>query len=53
MDYTAQYNFTVGIRGSTIEEAWEDRLTKLGVDKKKPALPSSSRSSVKHQSSQT
>jgi len=31
---TAQYNFTVGIRGSAIETAWEDRLTKLGIDKK-------------------
>jgi len=29
-----QYNFTVGIRGSAIESAWEHRLTKLGIDKK-------------------
>jgi len=31
---TAQYNFT-GVRCFTIEAAWEDRLTKLGVDNKK------------------
>ena len=29
---TAQYNFTVGARGSAIEASWEDRLKKLGVD---------------------
>jgi len=28
---TAQYNFTVGVRGSAIEAAWEDRLINLGV----------------------
>jgi len=27
---TAQYNLTVGMRGSAIEKAWEDRLTKFG-----------------------
>ena len=27
----AQYNFTVGVTCSTIEAAWEDRLSKLGV----------------------
>jgi len=32
---TAQYNFTVGVRGSAIETAWEDRLTKLGVNNAK------------------
>jgi len=32
---TAQYNFTVGVCGSAIEVAWEDRLTKLGVNKAK------------------
>jgi len=32
---TAQYNFTVGVRGSAIEAAWEDRLTKLGVNSAK------------------
>jgi len=32
---TAQYNFTVGVRGSAIEAAWQDRLTKLGVDNAK------------------
>jgi len=31
----AQYNFTVGVRGSTIETAWEYRLTKLGVNNAK------------------
>jgi len=35
VEWTAvQYNFTVGVRGSAIESAWEDRLTKLGIDKK-------------------
>jgi hypothetical protein len=29
---TAQYKFTVGVRGSAIETAWEYRLTKLGVN---------------------
>jgi len=33
MDYIAQYNFTVGIRGFAIEEASEPG--RLGVDKKK------------------
>jgi len=28
---TSQYIFTVGVRGSVIETAWKDRLTKLGV----------------------
>jgi len=32
---TTQYNFTVGVRGSAIEVAWEDRLTKLGVNNAK------------------
>ena len=32
---TAQYNFTDSIRGSAIEEAWEDQLKRLGVDQKK------------------
>ena len=32
---TAKYNFTVGFRGSAIEAAWEDRLTKLGVNNTK------------------
>jgi len=32
---TAQYNFTVGVRGSAIEAAWEDRLTRLGVNNAK------------------
>jgi len=32
---TAQFNFTVGVRGSAIEVAWENRLTRLGVDNKK------------------
>jgi len=32
---TAQYNFTVGVRGSAIEAAWEDRLTRLGVNNEK------------------
>jgi len=32
---TAQYNFTVGVRGSAIETAWEDWLTKLGVNNAK------------------
>jgi len=32
---TAQYNFTVGVQGSAIETAWEDRLTKLGVNNEK------------------
>jgi hypothetical protein len=32
---TAQYSFTVGARGSAIETAWEDRLTKLGVNNAK------------------
>jgi len=45
---TAQYNFTVGIRCSAIEEACEDRLMRLGVDKKKPALSSDDRPSIKH-----
>jgi len=31
----AQYNFIVGVRGSTIETAREDRLTKLGVNNAK------------------
>jgi len=32
---TAQYNFTVGVRGSAIGSAWEDRLSKLGVNNSK------------------
>jgi len=32
---TAQCNVTVSIRGSGIEEAWEDQLKRLGVDQKK------------------
>ena len=32
---TAQYNFTVGVRGSAIEAAWEDRLTRLRVNNAK------------------
>jgi len=32
---TAQYNFTVGVRGSAIEAAWEDRLSELGVNNAK------------------
>jgi len=32
---TAQYNLMVGVRGSAIETAWEDRLTKLGVNNTK------------------
>jgi len=32
---TAQYNFTVGVCGSAIEAAWEDLLTKLGVNNAK------------------
>ena len=32
---TAQYNFTVGVRGSAIEAAWGDWLTKLGVSNAK------------------
>ena len=32
---TARYNFTVGVCGSTIEAAWEDRLTRLGVNNAK------------------
>ena len=32
---TAQYNFTVGVRGSAIEAAWEDRITKLGINNAK------------------
>jgi len=28
---TVQYNFTAGVRNSTIESVWEDRFTKLGV----------------------
>jgi len=49
---TAQYNFTVSIKGSAIEEAWEDRLTRLGVDQKPFALSSNNRLSAKHYSSQ-
>jgi len=52
MDYIAQYNFTVGIRGFAIEEASEPG--RLGVDRKKnPALPSDDRPSAKHESCQT
>jgi len=32
---TAQYNFTVGVTGSAIEAAWEDRLSKIGVNNAK------------------
>jgi len=32
---TAQYNFTVGVRGSSNETAWKDRLTKPGVNNAK------------------
>jgi len=32
---TTQHNFTVGVRGSAIEAAWEDRLTRLGVNNAK------------------
>jgi len=32
---TAQYNFAVGVRGSAIEAAWEDRITKLGINNAK------------------
>ena len=32
---TTQYKFTVGVRGSAIEAAWEDRLTRLGVSNAK------------------
>ena len=32
---TAQYIFTVGVRGSAIEAAWEDQLSKLGVNNAK------------------
>ena len=32
---TAQHNFTVGVRGPAIEAAWEDWLSKLGVDNEK------------------
>jgi len=32
---TAQYNLTVRVRESAIETAWEDRLTKLGVNNAK------------------
>ena len=32
---TAQYNFTVGVRGSAIEAVWEDRLSKLGANNAK------------------
>jgi len=32
---TAQCNFTVGVQGSAIETAWEDRLTKPGVNNAK------------------
>jgi len=32
---TAQYNFTVGVRGSAIEAAWEDRLSEIAVNKAK------------------
>jgi len=32
---TAQYNITVGVQGSAIKTAWEDRLTKLGVNNAK------------------
>ena len=32
---TAHYNFTVEVRGSAIEAAWEDQLTKLGVNSAK------------------
>ena len=32
---TAQCNFTVRVRGSAIEAAWEDRLTRLGANNAK------------------
>jgi len=34
-DLPAQYNLTVGVRGSAIEAAWEDWLTKPGVNNAK------------------
>jgi len=32
---TAQHKFKVRVRGSAIEAAWEDRLTRLGVNNAK------------------
>ena len=32
---TAQYNLTLGVRGSAIEISWEYQLTKLGVNNAK------------------
>jgi len=32
---TAQYNFTVGVKGFAIEAAWEDQLSKLRVNNAK------------------
>ena len=32
---TTQHNFAVGARGPAIEAAWEDRLTRLGVNNAK------------------
>jgi len=45
---TAQYNFTVGVRGSAIEAAWEDRLPKVGLDNAKLVMSSDGRPSIKN-----
>jgi len=35
LDYSPIQLYYDGVRGSAVEVAWEDRLTKLGIDNKK------------------